>query len=198
MALSGLSTPITAIRHRCSSFCTWPTYLPPSPESFSRCRLRWTTPPSPHLYFYIYSIVLLVLCLFVCMHVCLFFFLHSLHLSWHSLWTANNEFNGTGKHVFLTVHMTITALNPWIHWQCQSRVTLFTHVHFLNLAWQYDSNKHLVLSYTDKNKGFETWKGVLNNLFSSTSFIWKIKDEWFLISRLHYITYSFFSSDAAT
>ncbi len=43
-----VSTPITAIRHRCSSFCTWPTYLPPSPESFSRCRLRWTTPPSPH------------------------------------------------------------------------------------------------------------------------------------------------------
>ncbi len=34
-------------RHRCSSFCTWPTYLPLSPESFSRCRLRWTTPPSP-------------------------------------------------------------------------------------------------------------------------------------------------------
>ncbi len=26
---------------------TWPTYLPLSPESFSRCRLRWTTPPSP-------------------------------------------------------------------------------------------------------------------------------------------------------
>ncbi len=47
VALSGLSTPITAIRHRCSSFCTWPTYLPLSPESFSRCRLRWTTPPSP-------------------------------------------------------------------------------------------------------------------------------------------------------
>ncbi len=23
-------------------------YLPLSPESFSRCRLRWTTPPSPH------------------------------------------------------------------------------------------------------------------------------------------------------
>ncbi len=43
-----VSTPITAIRHRCSSFCTWPTYLPPSPESFSRCRLRWTTPPSSH------------------------------------------------------------------------------------------------------------------------------------------------------
>ncbi len=43
-----VSTPITAIRHRCSSFCTWPTYLPLSPESFSRCRLRWTTPPSPH------------------------------------------------------------------------------------------------------------------------------------------------------
>ncbi len=43
-----VSTPITAIRHRCSSFCTWPTYLPPSPESFSRCRLCWTTPPSPH------------------------------------------------------------------------------------------------------------------------------------------------------
>ncbi len=42
-----VSTPITAIRHRCSSFCTWPTYLPLSPESFSRCRLRWTTPPSP-------------------------------------------------------------------------------------------------------------------------------------------------------
>ncbi len=48
VALLGLSTPITAIRHRCSSFCTWPTYLPLSPESFSRCRLRWTTPPSPH------------------------------------------------------------------------------------------------------------------------------------------------------
>ncbi len=47
VALLGLSTPITAIRHRCSSFCTWPTYLPLSPESFSRCRLRWTTPPSP-------------------------------------------------------------------------------------------------------------------------------------------------------
>ncbi len=47
-ALFGLSTPITAIRDRCSSFCTWPTYLPLSPESFSRCRLRWTTPPSPH------------------------------------------------------------------------------------------------------------------------------------------------------
>ncbi len=44
-----VSTPITAIRHRCSSFCTWPTYLPLSPESFSRCRLRWTTPPSPQL-----------------------------------------------------------------------------------------------------------------------------------------------------
>ncbi len=43
-----VSTPITAIRHRWSSFCTWPTYLPLSPESFSRCRLRWTTPPSPH------------------------------------------------------------------------------------------------------------------------------------------------------
>ncbi len=43
-----VSTPITAIRHRCSSFCTWPTYLLPSPESFSHCRLRWTTPPSPH------------------------------------------------------------------------------------------------------------------------------------------------------
>ncbi len=43
-----VSTPITAIRHRCSSFCTWPTYLPLSPESFFRCRLRWTTPPSPH------------------------------------------------------------------------------------------------------------------------------------------------------
>ncbi len=42
-----VSTPITAIRHRWSSFCTWPTYLPLSPESFSRCRLRWTTPPSP-------------------------------------------------------------------------------------------------------------------------------------------------------
>ncbi len=36
---SGHSTPITVIRHRCSSFCTWPTYLPLSPESFSRCRL---------------------------------------------------------------------------------------------------------------------------------------------------------------
>ncbi len=47
VALLSLSTPITAIRHRCSSFCTWPTYLPLSPESFSRCRLRWTTPPSP-------------------------------------------------------------------------------------------------------------------------------------------------------
>ncbi len=47
-ALFGLSTPITAIRDRCSSFCTWPTYLPLSPESFSCCRLRWTTPPSPH------------------------------------------------------------------------------------------------------------------------------------------------------
>ncbi len=43
-----VSTPITAIRHRWSSFCTWPTYLLLSPESFSRCRLRWTTPPSPH------------------------------------------------------------------------------------------------------------------------------------------------------
>ncbi len=43
-----VSTPITAIRHRWSSFCTWPTYLPLCPESFSRCRLRWTTPPSPH------------------------------------------------------------------------------------------------------------------------------------------------------
>ncbi len=42
-----VSTPITAIRHRWSSFCTWPTYLPLSPESFSRRRLRWTTPPSP-------------------------------------------------------------------------------------------------------------------------------------------------------
>ncbi len=42
-----VSTPITAIRDRCSSFCTWPTYSPLSPESFSRCRLRWTTPPSP-------------------------------------------------------------------------------------------------------------------------------------------------------
>ncbi len=42
-----VSTPITAIRHRCSSFCTWPTYLPLSPESFSRCRLRWTTPHAP-------------------------------------------------------------------------------------------------------------------------------------------------------
>ncbi len=48
VALLGLSKPITAIRHRCSSFCTWRTYLPLSPESFSRCRLRWTTPPSPH------------------------------------------------------------------------------------------------------------------------------------------------------
>ncbi len=46
-----VSTPITAIRHRWSSFCTWPTYLPLSPESFSRCRLRWTTPPSPQLVF---------------------------------------------------------------------------------------------------------------------------------------------------
>ncbi len=45
--VTGLSTPITAIRHRCSSFCTWPTYLPLSPESLSRCRLRWTTLPSP-------------------------------------------------------------------------------------------------------------------------------------------------------
>ncbi len=45
-----VSTPITTIRHRWSSFCTWPTYLPLSPESFSRCRLRWTTPPSPHMY----------------------------------------------------------------------------------------------------------------------------------------------------
>ncbi len=45
-----VSTPITPIRHRWSSFCTWPTYLPLSPESFSRCRLRWTTPPSPHIY----------------------------------------------------------------------------------------------------------------------------------------------------
>ncbi len=44
-----VSTPITAIRHRWSSFCTWPTYLPLSPESFSRCRLRWTTPPSPQI-----------------------------------------------------------------------------------------------------------------------------------------------------
>ncbi len=35
-----VSTPITTIRHRWSSFCTWPTYLPLSPESFSRCRLR--------------------------------------------------------------------------------------------------------------------------------------------------------------
>ncbi len=46
-----VSTPITAIRHRWSSFCTWPTYLPLSPESFSRCRLRWTTPPSPQRFF---------------------------------------------------------------------------------------------------------------------------------------------------
>ncbi len=46
-----VSTPITTIRHRWSSFCTWPTYLPLSPESFSRCRLRWTTPPSPHIHF---------------------------------------------------------------------------------------------------------------------------------------------------
>ncbi len=44
-----VSTPITTIRHRWSSFCTWPTYLPLSPESFSRCRLRWTTPPSPQI-----------------------------------------------------------------------------------------------------------------------------------------------------
>ncbi len=48
-ALFGLSTPITAIRDRCSSFCNWPTYLPLSPESFSRCRLRWIMPPSPQL-----------------------------------------------------------------------------------------------------------------------------------------------------
>ncbi len=63
-ALFGLSTPITAIRDRCSSFCTWPTYLPLSPESFSRCRLRWTTPPSPHgpsiiMSFYLYKIVVI-------------------------------------------------------------------------------------------------------------------------------------------
>ncbi len=51
-----VSTPITAIRHRWSSFCTWPTYLPLSPESFSRCRLRWTTPPSPQWYLEIYWI----------------------------------------------------------------------------------------------------------------------------------------------
>ncbi len=49
--LSGLFTPITAIRHRCSSFCTWHTYSPlVSRCSLSRCRLRWTTPPSPHPY----------------------------------------------------------------------------------------------------------------------------------------------------
>ncbi len=48
-----VSTPITTIRHRWSSFCTWPTYLPLSPESFSRCRLRWTTPPSPQCFFYL-------------------------------------------------------------------------------------------------------------------------------------------------
>ncbi len=63
-ALFGLSTPITAIRDRCSSFCTWPTYLTLSPESFSRCRLRWTTPPSPHcpsiiMSFYLYKIVVI-------------------------------------------------------------------------------------------------------------------------------------------
>ncbi len=46
-----VSTPITAIRHRWSSFCTWPTYLPLSPESFSRCRLRWTTPPSQQCHY---------------------------------------------------------------------------------------------------------------------------------------------------
>ncbi len=45
--LSGLSMPITAIKHRCSSFYTWPTYSPLSAEPLSRCRLRWTTPPSP-------------------------------------------------------------------------------------------------------------------------------------------------------
>ncbi len=39
------------------------------------------------------------------------FFLHSLHLSWHSLWTPKKEFHCTGKLVFLTVHMTINALN---------------------------------------------------------------------------------------
>ncbi len=52
-----VSTPITAIRHRCSSFCTWPTYLPLSPESFSCCRLRWTTPPSPQSCFVKKSII---------------------------------------------------------------------------------------------------------------------------------------------
>ncbi len=46
--LSGFSTPITAIRHRCSSFCTWPTYSP----LISRCSLLLQTslrpaPPPP-------------------------------------------------------------------------------------------------------------------------------------------------------
>ncbi len=53
--LSGLSTPITGIRHRCSSFCTWPTYSPLSAKSLSRCRLRWNTHPSPHRVFHFFT-----------------------------------------------------------------------------------------------------------------------------------------------
>ncbi len=61
-----VSTPITAIRHRWSSFCTWPTYLPLSPESFSRCRLRWTTPPSPQCFLVVLWALAVCVSLFVC------------------------------------------------------------------------------------------------------------------------------------
>ncbi len=61
-----VSTPITTIRHRWSSFCTWPTYLPLSPESFSRCRLRWTTPPSPQTR---YSVIRYHKFYFWCIHI---------------------------------------------------------------------------------------------------------------------------------
>ncbi len=49
LALFGLSTPITAISQ--VFLILHLTHLPLSPESFSRCRLHWTTPPSPQRFF---------------------------------------------------------------------------------------------------------------------------------------------------
>ncbi len=110
-------------------------------------------PPSPHFTYIFYScnIVVLLLCLFLCMCYVCFYFLHSLHLSWHSMWTAKKEFHCTGTlvfphcdsseipHWFLTVychHMTINALNLWICVipECdETRIVLhFRHIRHAN------------------------------------------------------------------
>ncbi len=121
-ALFGLSTPITAIRDRCSSFCTWPTYLPPSYKSFSRCRLRWTTPPSPQ---------------YVLMYLFYFF------IFLENLFTAFSEKNSIlekrGLSAVLDPEAPETNTNRYVLADITSFFTLLVGIYFPSVTGQYNS-----------------------------------------------------------